>query len=83
MNGNARILRQRLQHKWMLTASTVLATSFTLTVPLAKSEPGKAARSAAAKVREFYGHDSVQSASAKVLQASHEHQACSRHTMGT
>lgn len=129
-------MRIRLQLTWMLTASTALATSFTLTsvpvlaaegdgrshiasteehgrtiyvnedgpakerpaatpqprrstlvywsskdnrwkpVPSASTASGKAARSAAAEVSEFYGHDSVQSANAKILEAnSHGHQA--------
>jgi soluble lytic murein transglycosylase-like protein len=129
-------MRKRLQLKWMLTASTLLATSFTLTstghaeegdgtsrgiatteehgrtiyvdddvpareppapafrvrpsavlycsgkgnrwkpVPSANTKAGKAARSAAAEVGEFYGRDSVPSANAKTLQAdSHWHQA--------
>ena len=119
-------MRIRLQLTWMLTASTALATSFTLTsmpvlaaegdgrshiasteehgrtiyvnedgpakerpaptpqprrstlvywsskdnrwkpVPSASTASGKAARSAAAEVSEFYGHDSVQSANANV-----------------
>jgi len=131
-------MRKRLQLTWMLTASTVLATSFTLTstavraaegdgpsrgiattedhgrtiyvdvdapakehqvaptpqpkrsylvywsskenrwkpVPGANTASGKAARSAAAEVSQFYGRDSVQSANAKILEAnSHGHQA--------
>ena len=129
-------MRKRLRLKWMLTASTVLATSCTLTsaapaaegdgtphgiatteehgrtvyvnddapvkerpapvpqvrrstlvywsskesrwkaVPSANTASGKAARSAAAEVSQFYGHDSVQSANAKIVQAnSHGHQA--------
>jgi len=131
-------MRKRLQLTWMLTASTILATSFTLTstparaaegdgpergigtteehgrtiyvnedpptkerqavpspqpkrsylaywsskenrwkpVPGANTASGKAARSAAAEVSQFYGHESVQSANAKILQAnSHGHQA--------
>jgi soluble lytic murein transglycosylase-like protein len=129
-------MRKRLQLTWMLTASTVLATSFTLTttaargaegdgtshiatteehgrtvyvnedapakerptpapqvrrstlvywsskdnrwkpVPSAHTASGRAARSAAAEVSRFYGHDSVQSANAQILQAnSHGHQA--------
>jgi len=129
-------MRKRLQLKWMLTASTVLATSFTLSsaahasggddtsrgiatteehgrtiyvnddapakqhpapapqarrstlvywsskdnrwkpVPSANTVSGKAARSAAAEVSQFYGRDSVQDANAKILQAnSHGHQA--------
>jgi len=120
-------MRKRLQLKRMLTASTVLATSFTLTstaraagddsrgiatteehgrtiyvnddapakehpvaapqprrstlvywsskdsrwkpVPSANTASGKAARSAAAEVSQFYGRDSVQDANAKILQA--------------
>jgi len=131
-------MRKRLQLAWMLTASTVLATSFTPTVlsaafasegdgtshgiatteehgrtiyvnddapakerpapvqqvrrstlvywsskdsrwkpvPGANTESGKAARSAAAEVSQYYGRDSVQSANAKIVQAnSHGHQA--------
>src|SRR4029077_8555399 len=131
-------MRKRLQLTWMLTASTVLATSFTFTttaacaaegddtshgiatteehgrtvyvnedapaktrpaapspqvkrsylaywsskenrwkpVPGANTASGKAARSAAAEVSQYYGHESVQSANAKILQAnSHGHQA--------
>jgi soluble lytic murein transglycosylase-like protein len=131
-------MRKRLQLTWMLTASTVLATSFTLIstparaaegdgpsrgiatteehgrtiyvnedapakerqavpsaqpkrsylvywsskesrwkpVPGANTASGKAARSAAAEVSQFYGHESVQSANAKILEAnSHGHQA--------
>lgn len=129
-------MRKRLQFNWMLTASTVLATSFTLTtvvaragegdgksriatteengrtiyvnddapakervatapqprrstlvywsskdslwkpVPSASTASGKAARSAAAEVSEFYGRDSVQSANAKILEEnSHGHHA--------
>ena len=131
-------MRKRLQLTWMLTASTVLATSFTLIssaaraaegdgtshgiatteehgrtvyvnedtpakerpaasspqpkrsylvywsskesrwkpVPGANTASGKAARSAAAEVSQYYGHDSVQSANVKILQAnSHGHQA--------
>ena len=131
-------MRKRLQLTWMLTASTVLATSFTLTttvaraaegdgashaiattdehgrtiyvnedapakehqaaatpqpkrsylvywsskesrwkpVPGANTASGKAARSAAAEVSQYYGHESVQSANLKILQAnSHGHQA--------
>jgi soluble lytic murein transglycosylase-like protein len=131
-------MRKRLQLTWMLTASTVLATSFTLSntaaraaegegpsrgiatteehgrtiyvnedapakerqavpsaqpkrsylvywsskesrwkpVPGANTASGKAARSAAAEVSQFYGHESVQSANAKILEAnSHGHQA--------
>jgi soluble lytic murein transglycosylase-like protein len=128
-------MRKRLQLTWMLTASTVLATSFTLTspvalaaegdgpshiatteeggrtiyvnedapakqraavaapqsrrstlvywsskdnrwkpVPSANTASGRAARSAAAEVSQFYGQDSVQSANAKILEAnSHAH----------
>ena len=124
-------MRKRLQLAWMLTASTILATSFapilipaayaaegdrpargiTVTeehgrviyvndytpakerpapvpqirrstlvywsskenrwkpVPSARTASGKAARSAAAEVSRYYGHDSVQSANAKILQA--------------
>ena len=129
-------MRKRLQLTWMLTASTVLATSFTLSgtvcasegddtshgiatteehgrtvyvnddapakarpaaipqtrrstlvywsskesrwkpVPSANTESGRAARSAAAEVSQYYGRDSVQSANAKILQAnSHGHQS--------
>src|ERR1700758_3177542 len=131
-------MRKRLQLTWMLTASTVLVTSFTLSntsaraaegdgpsrgiatteehgrtiyvnedapakerqavpsaqpkrsylvywsskesrwkpVPGANTASGKAARSAAAEVSQFYGHESVQSANAKILEAnSHGHQA--------
>jgi len=131
-------MRKRLQLTWMLTASTVLATSFTFTttaacaaegddtshgiatteehgrtvyvnedapakarqaapspqvkrsylaywsskenrwkaVPGANTASGKAARSAAAEVSQYYGRESVQSANAKILQAnSHGHQA--------
>jgi len=131
-------MRKRLQLSWMLTACTVLATSFTLAgpsawaaegegpshgiatteehgrtvyvnedapakerpaatapqprrstlvywsskenrwkpVPSANTASGRAARSAAAEVSEYYGHDSVVSANAKILQAnSHGHQA--------
>ena len=130
-------MRKRLQLNWMLTASTVLATSFTLIspaavvaegdgpshiatteehgrtiyvnedapakerpaavapqarrstlvywsskdnrwkpVPSANTESGRAARSAAAEVSRYYGHDSVQSANAKIVEAnSHGHQA--------
>ena len=131
-------MRKRLQLTWMLTASTVLVTSFTLIstparaaegdgpsrgiatteehgrtiyvnedapakerqavpsaqpkrsylvywsskesrwkpVPGANTASGKAARSAAAEVSQFYGHESVQSANAKILEAnSHGHQA--------
>src|ERR1700756_483440 len=131
-------MRKRLQLTWMLTASTVLATSFALTttaacaaegddtshgiatteehgrtiyvnedapakerqavpsaqpkrsylvywssketrwkpVPGANTASGKAARSAAAEVSQYYGRESVQSANAKILQAnSHGHQA--------
>jgi hypothetical protein len=131
-------MRKRLQFTWMLTASTVLATSFTPAlipaaraaegdgpargiavseehgrviyvnddapakerpapvaqtrrstlvywsgkdnrwkpVPSANTESGRAARSAAAEVSQYYGHDSVQSANAKIVQAnSHGHQA--------
>jgi Transglycosylase SLT domain len=131
-------MRKRLQLTWMLTASTVLATSFTLSntsaraaegdgpsrgiatteehgrtiyvnedapakerqavppaqpkrsylvywsskesrwkpVPGANTASGKAARSAAAEVSQFYGHQSVQSANAKILEAnSHGHHA--------
>jgi soluble lytic murein transglycosylase-like protein len=132
------MMRKRLQLTWMLTASTVLATSFTLTtstahaaegdgpsrgiatseehgrtiyvnedapakerqaapspqpkrsylvywsskesrwkpVPGVNTASGKAARSAAAEVSQYYGHESVQSANLKILQAnSHGHQA--------
>ncbi len=138
VKGKRPDMRKRLQLTRMLTASTVLATSFTLTsslavraeegdgvshriatteehgrtiyvnedapakvnqpavpqprrstlvywsskenrwkpVPSASTASGKAARSAAAEVSMFYGHDSVQSANAKILQAnSHGHQA--------
>src|SRR6201997_3016918 len=131
-------MRKRLQLTWMLTASTVLATSFTFTntaafaaegddtshgiatteehgrtvyvnedapakarhpapspqvkrsylaywsskenrwkpVPGANTASGKAARSAAAEVSQYYGRESVQSANAKILQAnSRGHQA--------
>jgi soluble lytic murein transglycosylase-like protein len=131
-------MRKRLQLTWMLTASTVLATSFTFTttaaraaegddtshgiatteehgrtvyvnedapakerqaapspqvkrsylaywsskenrwkaVPGANTASGKAARSAAAEVSQYYGRESVQSANAKIVQAnSHGHQA--------
>jgi len=129
-------MRKRLQLKWMLTASTLLTTSFTLPgvaraaagndtsrgiaiteeqgrtiyvnddapakerpkaprvarssilvywrskenrwkpVPSANTESGRAPRSAAAGVSEFYRRDSVQSANAKILQAnSHGHRA--------
>jgi soluble lytic murein transglycosylase-like protein len=131
-------MRKRLQLTWMLTASTVLATSFTLTntvaraaegdgpargiatteehgrtiyvnedapvkerqavpsaqpkrsylvywsskesrwkpVPGANTASGKAARSAAAEVSQYYGHESEQSANQKIVQAnSHGHQA--------
>jgi len=129
-------MRKRLQLTWMLTASTVLATSFTLTgkvyasegdrtshgiatseengrtiyvnddapakehavatpqprrstlvywsskdnrwkpVPSANTASGRAARSAAAEVSEYYGHDSAQLANVEILQAnSHGHQA--------
>jgi hypothetical protein len=134
-------MRKHLQLKWMLTASTLLTTSFTLPgvaraaagddisrgiastgragprdlrerrcsregasdgswgdagfdsrlleeqleeqresrskpVPSANTESGKAPRSAAAEVSQFYRRDSVQSANAKILQAnSHGHQA--------
>ena len=129
-------MRKRLQFNWMLTASTVLATSFTLTtvvaraaegdgksriatteengrtiyvnddapakahvttapqprrstlvywsskdslwkpVPSASTASGRAARSAAAEVSEFYGRDSAQSANAKILEEnSHGHHA--------
>jgi soluble lytic murein transglycosylase-like protein len=131
-------MRKRLQLTWMLTASTVLATSLTFTataacaaegddtshgiatteehgrtvyvnedapakerqaapspqvkrsylaywsskenrwkaVPGANTASGKAARSAAAEVSQYYGRESVQSANAKILQAnSHGHQA--------
>ncbi|HTT20214.1 MAG TPA: lytic transglycosylase domain-containing protein [Candidatus Sulfotelmatobacter sp.] len=129
-------MRKRLQLTWMLTASTVLATSFTLTgkvcasegdrsahgiatseengrtiyvnddapvkersapagqprrstlvywsskdnrwkpVPSPNTASGRAARSAAAEVSEYYGHDSVQSANAQILQANaHGHQS--------
>jgi soluble lytic murein transglycosylase-like protein len=129
-------MRKRLQLTWMLTASTVLATSFTLNstaamasegdgpahiatteehgrtiyvnedapakertvvtpqarrstlvywsgkdnrwkpVPSANTESGRAARTAAAEVSRFYGHDSEQSANAKILEAnSHWRQA--------
>ncbi len=129
-------MRKRLQIKWMLTASTVLATSFTLNaaaraeegdgpsrgiatteehgrtvyvnddapvkahvapapqpkrstlvywsskenrwkpVPSANTESGKAARSAAAEVSQFYGHESTQGANSKIIAAnSHGHQA--------
>ncbi len=128
-------MRKRLQLTWMLTASTVLATSFTLIpaaqaaegddashgiatteehgrrvyvnddapakehvaptpqpkrstlvywsskesrwkpVPSANTASGRAARSAAAEVSQFYGHDSVQGANAKIVAAnSHGHQ---------
>jgi len=127
-------MRKRLQLTWMLTASTVLATSFTLTcaaraaegddkshgiatteehgrriyvnddapvkervaptpqprkstlvywsskesrwkpVPSANTASGRAARSAAAEVSQFYGHDSTQGANAKIVAAnSHGH----------
>jgi hypothetical protein len=136
VKGQGPEMRKRLQLTLMLTASTVLATSFTLissaraegdgpargiatteehgrtiyvnedtptkerqavsspqpkrsylaywsskenrwkTVPGANTASGKAARSAAAEVSQFYGHESVQSANAKILQAnSHGHQA--------
>ena len=129
-------MRTRLQLKWMLTASTVLATSFTLSttvwaaegdgnsrgiattedhgrtiyvnddapakerpvaapqpkrstlvywsskesrwkaVPSANTASGRAARSAAAEVSQYYGHDSVQSAKEQIMQAnSHGHQS--------
>jgi soluble lytic murein transglycosylase-like protein len=131
-------MRKRLQLTWMLTASTVLATSFTFTatavcaaegddtshgiatteehgrtvyvnedapakerqaapspqvkrsylaywsskenrwkpVPGANTASGKAARSAAAEVSQYYGRESVQSANTKIVQAnSHGHQA--------
>jgi len=130
-------MRKRLQLTWMLTASTVLATSFTLSgaaraaegddtshgiatsqengrtvyvndegpakarvapapqqprrstlvywsskenrwkpVPSASSASGKAARSAAAEVSQFYGKDSTSGANAKIVAAnSHGHQA--------
>ena len=131
-------MRKRLQLTWMLTASTVLATSFTLSstaayaaegddtssrgiatteehgrtvyvnddgpvkqhvapspqpkrsmlvywsskenrwkpVPSANTASGRAARSAAAEVSQFYGHDSTQGANAKIVAAnSHGHQA--------
>jgi hypothetical protein len=125
---------KRLQLTWMLTASTVLATSFTLNsaaraaegddkshgiatteehgrriyvnddapvkervtptpqprkstlvywsskesrwkpVPSANTASGRAARSAAAEVSQFYGHDSTQGANAKIVAAnSHGH----------
>jgi len=128
-------MRKRLQLTWMLTASTVLATSFTVVpaaqaaegddashgiatteehgrrvyvnddapakehvaptpqpkrstlvywsskesrwkpVPSANTASGRAARSAAAEVSQFYGHDSVQGANAKIVAAnSHGHQ---------
>ena len=128
-------MRKRLQLTWMLTASTVLATSFTLTsaaraaegddkshgiatteehgrriyvnddapakervaptpqprkstlvywsskesrwkpVPSANTASGRAARSAAAEVSQFYGHDSTQGSNAKIVAAnSHAHQ---------
>jgi soluble lytic murein transglycosylase-like protein len=45
-------------------------------VPGANTASGKAARSAAAEVSQYYGHESVQSANAKIQQAnSHGHQA--------
>jgi len=127
---------KRLQLTWMLTASTVLATSFTLNsaaraaegddkshgiatteehgrriyvnddapvkervaptpqprkstlvywsskesrwkpVPSANTRSMQAARSAAAEVSEYYGHDSMRSANAKIMAAnSHGHQA--------
>jgi transglycosylase-like protein with SLT domain len=45
-------------------------------VPGANTASGKAARSAAAEVSQYYGHESVQSANAKIVQAnSHGHQA--------
>jgi len=138
VKGQRPDMRKRLQLTWMLTASTVLATSFTFTttaacaaegddtshgiatteehgrtvyvnedapaktrpaapspqvkrsylaywsskenrwkpVPGANTASGKAARSAAAEVSQYYGHESVQSANAKILQAnSHGHQA--------
>ena len=130
-------MRTRLQITWMLTASTVLATSFTLTsvaraaegdersrgiatteehgrtvyvnddapakervtapapqpkrstlvywsskenrwkpVPSANTASGKAARSAAAEVSQFYGHESTQGANSKIIAAnSHGHPA--------
>ena len=130
-------MRKHLQVTWMLTAWTVLATSFTLTdtaayafegddtshgiatteehgrtvyvnddgpakahvapapqpkrstlvywsskenrwkpVPSANTASGRAARSAAAEVSEFYGHDSTSGANAKIVAAnSHGHQA--------
>ena len=129
-------MRKRLQLTWMLTASTVLATSFTLSttvsaaegdgpsrgiattedhgrtvyvnddapvkarpavapqprrstlvywsskesrwkpVPSANTASGRAARSAAAEVSQYYGHDSVQSANEQIMQAnSHGHHA--------
>jgi len=138
VKGQGPDMRKRLQLTWMLTASTVLVTSFTLIstparaaegdgpsrgiatteehgrtiyvnedapakerqavpsaqpkrsylvywsskesrwkpVPGANTASGKAARSAAAEVSQFYGHESVQSANAKILEAnSHGHQA--------
>lgn len=131
-------MRKRLQLTWMLTASTVLATSFTLSstagyaaqgddtssrgiatteehgrtvyvnddgpvkehvapapqpkrstlvywsskdhrwkpVPSANTASGRAARSAAAEVSQFYGHDSTRGANAKIVAAnSRGHQA--------
>jgi Transglycosylase SLT domain len=45
-------------------------------VPSAGTESMRAARSAAAEVSQFYGHDSTQSANAKIMAAnSHGHQA--------
>jgi hypothetical protein len=45
-------------------------------VPSANTESMKAARSAAAEVNQYYGHESTQSANAKILAAnSHGHQA--------
>ncbi len=45
-------------------------------VPSASTASGKAARSAAAEVSQFYGHDSLQSANEKILIAnSHGHKA--------
>src|SRR5581483_10453702 len=45
-------------------------------VPSAGTESMRAARSAAAEVSQFYGHDSAQSANAKIMAAnSHGHQA--------
>jgi soluble lytic murein transglycosylase-like protein len=45
-------------------------------VPSANTASGKAARSAAAEVSQFYGHDSTQEANAKIVAANaHGHQA--------